>query len=129
MFCQVKRSMPSSAPPSSLSNLHFYLASVTKDQMQLLVQKQHSADAAAGNCAGGSNKGSAINTGHGHKQGWAQIAPVLALQEMHAHTKCSDHAPPHPPATLSAVTDWDCWDCCSVPLCQLLILDLIRQGL
>lgn len=52
-FCPVKRSMSSSAPPSSLVNLHFSLVSVTKDQMQFLVQKQYNADAAAGNCAGG----------------------------------------------------------------------------
>lgn len=79
--------MPSSAPPSSLRNLHFSLASVTKDQMRFLVQKKYNADTAASDRAGWERsknlpqtQGTATSRAR-HKQ----ILPYPPCEE-HAHT-------------------------------------------
>lgn len=103
-FCQVKTSMPTSAPPSSLRNLYFSLAFVTKDQMQFLVQKKYNTDTAASDCAGWeSSKNLQQTQGTATSRAQATI-PVPALQGTRARSKRSDHVPSYLLAAMTAVT-------------------------
>ena len=91
--------------------------------MWCLVQKKYDTDTAASDCAGWERsknlqqmQGTATSRAR-HKQ----ILPYPLCEE-HTRASSDSNPPAQPPA------EHDCWDCCSLLLWQLLVLDLIHQG-